>query len=349
MRCKIIAFQAISLPCFGWAQKRGAHAAFEPFASEGYEKFLSFVGMSYIPEPLKEGDCIALAAPARYCTESQADEVAEVLRSKGYEVLIPDGLFERDGQLAGSDTERADLLNQQMHNPAVKAILCMRGGYGSARLLPLLRIPESRVPLLCGFSDITALHAAFWAKGIASLHSPVGTTLLTASDAARERFFASLKGVFSPCRADAVCLQAGRARGPLVGGNLSVLYSLQGTPYFPKLDGAILLLEDVDEMLYHLDRMLTNFELAGVFDRISGLLIGQVSDMRDNIKACGFESDNPFGYGSMDIVRRFVKGRNIPVCFGFPVGHENENMSLLLGDEVFFEVSEEESRLTWSV
>lgn len=327
----------------------GQEPDFNERVNAGIKNFPSFVEMSYIPAPLKDGDSIALAAPARYCTEGQANEVADLLRAEGFEVVIPDGLFERDGQLAGSDQERADLLNQQMHNSSVKAILCMRGGYGAARLLPKLRIPDTGVPLLCGFSDITALHAAFYEKGFASLHSPVGTTLLTASEAARQRFFSSLRGVFSPCRADAVCLQAGSARGTLVGGNLSVLYSLQGTPYFPPLDGAILFLEDVDEMLYHFDRMLNNFELAGVFDRISGLVIGQVSDMRDNIKTCGFDSDNPFGYSSMDIVRRYIKSRDFPVCFGFPAGHENENMSLLLGTEVFFEVSEEESRLSWTV
>ncbi len=311
------------------------------------------------PAFLKPSDLIALAAPSRFCTEEQVQAVSALIEANGFRVKVPAGLFERDGQLAGPDLHRAKLLQSQLDDREVKAVLCMRGGYGAGRILSfpdksgqILRLKNrENMPWLCGFSDTTALHCAVQHAGWASLHSPVATTLLQAPDAVQQQFFAALQGELSfdfpakrvPIHRDAGDANTfgtpeiwnhGDAEGPLLGGNLSVLYSLQGTNYFPDLEGAILFIEDLDEMLYHLDRMLLNFELAGVFDRLAGVVIGQMSDMRDNTKAYGFSSDNPFGYDTRAILERAFSKFKGPVLFGFEAGHEAENYTFPLGLDV---------------
>ncbi len=303
-------------------------------------------GMQHIPSLLRPGDTIALAAPARFCTADQVSAMCDLIAKNGFEPLVPDNLLAREHQMAGSDAHRAALLNTLLHNPQVKAILCMRGGYGSARLLPFLALPGGwSPPWLCGFSDITALHAAIQGIGGVSLHSPVGTTLLTAPSSVQQQFFDVLRGTCNSVEADALAIKPGKATGKLVGGNLSVLYSLQGTPWFPDMDGAILLIEDIDEMRYHLDRMLTNFKLAGVFDRIAGLIAGNFTALRDNTRDFGFDTDNPFGADAREMIQNAVRGYDFPVCFDFPCGHEAVNFSLPLGKMVTFEVDQKHTRI----
>jgi muramoyltetrapeptide carboxypeptidase len=303
-------------------------------------------GMQHNPPALRPGDTIALAAPARFCTAEQVNAMCDLIANNGFEPHIPDNLLAREHQMAGNDTHRAAVLNTLMHNQQVKAILCMRGGYGSARLLPFLALSGGwSPPYLCGFSDITALHAAIQGRGGVSLHSPVGTTLLTAPPSVQQQFFDVLRGTCTSVEAEATAIQRGKATGKLVGGNLSVLYSLQGTPWFPTMDGAILLIEDIDEMRYHLDRMLTNFRQAGVFDRIAGLVAGNFTALRDNTRAFGFDTDNPFGADAREIIQNAVQGYDFPVCFDFPCGHETTNFTLPLGKMVTFEVNENRTRI----
>jgi muramoyltetrapeptide carboxypeptidase len=215
-------------------------------------------------------------------------------------------------------------------------------------LLPLLALTGGwSPPLLCGFSDVTALHAAIQGIGGVSLHAPVGSTLLTAPSSVQQQFFDVLRGACTSIETQAQAMHTGKATGKLFGGNLSVLYSLQGTPWFPDLDGAILLLEDVDEMLYHVDRMMTNFKQAGVFDRIAGLLVGNFSALRDNTPAFGFETNNPFGANAREIIQQAVQGYNFPVCFDFPCGHEAVNFTLPLGKIVTFEVGDQHTRIAF--
>ncbi len=290
--------------------------------------------MAQLPASLNLGDRIALVAPARFCTPDQADAVASWISSNGFTPHIPEGLFARDGQLAGDDAHRAELLNRVLNDTEVKAIICMRGGYGSARLLPLLELPPpDQAPWLCGFSDITALHAAMNAHGVASLHSPVGTTFAAAPAEVHQAFFATLQGNPFTLESEVTVLRGGAARGHVIGGNLSVLYSLLGTPWFPNVDGAILVLEDLDEMLYHLDRMLNSFKLAGVFDRVSAIVVGGMTEMRDNTTGFGFSSDNPYGYTTEEILFHYLGQLEIPVCSGASFGHLDANFPVLLGAE----------------
>ncbi len=304
--------------------------------------------MSRIPPFLQSGDGIAFVAPARWCTHEQVDDLSALIASNGFEPIIHPLLFEREGQFAGSDQIRAQVLNECLKNDNVKALFAMRGGYGCARLLQHITWPAAgNEKWLCGFSDITALHSALGHHGVASLHSPVGTTLLTSPSEVQSRLFEVLRGHSFALRADARAVNTGTAKGKLVGGNLSVLYSLQGTPYFPDTKGAILLIEDLDEMLYHLDRMLLNFELAGVFKNVSGIIVGGMTDMRDNTPEFGFESNNPFGEDAYTIIKRRLQHLNIPICTDFPVGHISQNQAIVLNVEVKLHVEKETSTLEY--
>lgn len=280
-----------------------------------------------LPRALLPGDRIALAAPARFTTEPALRAAAAALRTAGFEPVIPEGILARDGQFGGDDAHRAAQLNAAFRDPTIRAVWAMRGGYGCARLLPLLDGAAFRADptWLVGFSDITALHAWAAHQGIAALHAPVASTLGTTDhpgllwDALRNPAqFAQARGLPVP------------HQRPVLGGNLSVLYSLLGTPYFPNLDGAWLLVEDLDEYLYHLDRMWNSLRLAGALDRIHGLLVGGFTDLRDNTQAFGQSVDNPFGRDLADMLREHVPAGK-PVVWNVPVGHGRENRPVVLG------------------
>ena len=220
-----------------------------------------------IPKALQPGDGVLLAAPARFVTAEQVAAAEAHVRSAGYTPIVYDGLLERSGQFGGSDAHRSNYLNAGFADAQVRAIWAMRGGYGCGRLLPLLDADAFAADptWLAGFSDITALHGWAQVQGIASLHAPVASTYGQASAPIQQGMWEALEQREAGPEAD---------HAAVVGGNLSVLYSLLGTPYFPPIEGAWLLLEDLDEYLYHVDRMLLAFGLAGVFDRVRGVLVG---------------------------------------------------------------------------
>ncbi|HBE11758.1 MAG TPA: LD-carboxypeptidase, partial [Flavobacteriales bacterium] len=201
-----------------------------------------------IPKALQPGDGVLLAAPARFVTAEQVAAAEAHVRSAGYTPIFYDGLLERSGQFGGSDAHRSNYLNVGFADAQVRAIWAMRGGYGCGRLLPLLDADAFAADptWLVGFSDITALHGWAQVQGIASLHAPVASTYDQASASIQQ-------GMWQALEQREVGLEAGHAA--VAGGNLSVLYSLLGTPYFPPIEGAWLLLEDLDEYLYHVDRM----------------------------------------------------------------------------------------------
>ena len=273
-----------------------------------------------IPAPLSPGDGIQLAAPARFVTAEQIDAAAEVIQSAGFEPVIPDGLLARDGQFGGDDAHRAHQLNSGFKHDRVRAIWAMRGGYGCGRVLPLLdRNAYVENPTwLIGFSDITALHAWSQNLGVASLHGPVANTFKNGTAHHQKRMWELLTASERPIGA------------PVVGGNLSVLYSLLGTPYFPDCRGAWLLIEDLDEYLYHIDRMMLAMRLAGVFEQAHGLMVGEFSDLHDNTIADGQQIDNPFGQSLPQIIANHWPAEK-PVVWNVPVGHGAENEPVVLG------------------
>lgn len=270
---------------------------------------------------------IGIAAPAGVFDVPRFKRGLAVLRDLGYELFVDDRIYASDGYLAGPDHLRAAVLRDVFANDAVDAVMCARGGYGCARLLPLLdwqAIATANKPLI-GFSDCTALFGGLYAAGGKHCwHGPVVSQMEDLGEESLRAFVLALEqgGKMMYMAEDANCLRAGKARAPLFGGNLAVLCSLAGTPYFPDMRGHILFLEDLNEDLYKIDRMLTQLKLAGVLDTAAGVVLGEFVDCGD----------------AKAIDRRLLElleYRDIPVLSGFPAGHSANNHLLPLGMSCF--------------
>jgi muramoyltetrapeptide carboxypeptidase len=287
------------------------------------------------PPALQSGDTVAIVSTARKIDVSQKQEVQQTIESWGYSVMWGKHIESKHHQFCGTDEERAADLQAAIDDPNVKGILCFRGGYGTIRILdkvdltPLIKDPK----WIAGYSDVTALLGALQQKGISALHS---TMPVNFSGNTKEAL-GSLRNVFSgkgnvyqtPVHA---YNRNGLAEGELVGGNLSMLYSIAGTPFDFNYEDKILFLEDLDEYLYHVDRMMQNLKHRGILARIKGLIVGGMTDMNDNTV--------PFGQSAEEIIQAAVKDYDYPVCFGFPVGHQNDNRVMIIGKSCRLSVSD---------
>lgn len=285
------------------------------------------------PAPgLRPGDPIAVCAPASWVPGGVAESVAAFLEQAGYRVRLAPSCTRHEGFFAMPDEERAAELNRLFADDGVRAILCARGGYGSARLLPFLDFDLVRrhPKLFIGFSDITALHAALTQRaGLAVVHGPMAATLVEEKSAPETRD-AFLAGLASPWRTGDLSapfagtlrsLCGGTAEGPLVGGNLSVLSSLAGTPWALRGDGAVLFLEEVGEKSYRIDRMMWQLEAGGLFSRIAGVVFGQFT-------ACGADD----GDGTTEeVLAAWAERIAKPAVAGLEAGHGRKNLFLPLG------------------
>ncbi len=288
------------------------------------------------PPPLRPGDVVRVIAPASPFDPEALDRGLEVLRSRLR--LVPRvraDLGARAGYLAGDDGRRAEEWREAVADPDARAIFCARGGYGAMRILPAIDPSPllDRPKLFVGFSDVTAMHAVLNRAGLATVHGPVVTQLGRAPADAVDHLEALLFGRaprptawVAPAPGSGIAgsasVRAGRASGPLVGGSLSILAHLCGTPFLPPLDGAILLLEDVAEKPYRVDRYLTQLRLAGALDRVAGVAVGQLKDCDDeNVRA-------------IDVVREALRVLGVPAIEGLPCGHEDRNLAAPLGARV---------------
>lgn len=304
-----------------------------------------------LPAFLQPGDVVALVATARYVDSFLVDKARDFLNEAGLVALVPDGLFERENQFAGSDQNRANMINQALANPNVKAILCMRGGYGTVRIIDYLDadlivdVPKWFV----GYSDFTVMHAYLGLKEISSIHAAMPVSFESSSKDSLSYLLKALTGELN-CYANiqAEGYRFGQANGILRGGNISVLYSLSGSSLHKPRPGTILFLEDLDEYLYHLDRMMMNFKINGWFNEIDGLIVGGLSNMKDNTVEFGFEPENPFGKTAKEIIKEYVEEFDFPVCFDFPAGHTSHNLPLYMNRKVSFVVRDKSVDLTWT-
>jgi muramoyltetrapeptide carboxypeptidase len=214
-------------------------------------------------------------------------------------------------------------LSAALADPAVRAIFCARGGYGTLRLLPRLTARPDR-PIV-GFSDITALHQWQQREGFVSIHAPVLTQLGRLGPGAATRLFSLLEShsPAAPLQGNSTYVP-GLVEGPLLGGNLAVFSRLLGTPFMPNLDGAILLMEDVGERPYRLDRLWTHLELAGVFRRVRGIVLGSFTHCEER----------DVDYSSQDVLRDLATSTGLPCAAGFPIGHGEANEAVPLGVRV---------------
>jgi muramoyltetrapeptide carboxypeptidase len=245
------------------------------------------------------------------------------LLSRRYQVSHSDSLFERHGYLAGHDARRLAELQSAVDDPELDAIMAARGGYGATRLLDSLELSalRKRPKLLVGFSDITALHAVWSRAGLGSIHGPMVAAVGRGGDAELARLIEAVEGRHTRALSGLHALAPGRARGPLAGGNLAVLCALIGTPFMPDLSGAVLLLEDVGERPYRIDRMLTSLRQSGALEHVAGILLGAFTHAEPG--ADGMTAD--------EVLVDRLASLGVPVLSGAPIGHIDHNEPVPLG------------------
>ena len=278
---------------------------------------------------------ISLIAPARKVSEDEMSFAIDYIRNSGFELVYDKRLFNSCNQFAGDDDVRATLIQEYLDRDDIDAIFCARGGYGSVRIIDRLNFDKflKKPKWVVGYSDVTVLHAKLQSLGCESLHATMPINYADNTKASLDSLFNFLKGESLSYEIDSTPINiCGTAEAELVGGNISVLYSLLGSDIFPDTDDKILFLEDLDEYLYHIDRMMTALVRAGKLDNIKGLVVGGLTKMHDN--------NVPFGMTAEEIILEKVKGKNIPVCFNFPAGHINDNRTLILGRKAKLTVGE---------
>ena len=291
------------------------------------------------PPRLRPGDTVGLIQPAGFAADLAGPQTAiEMIRAMGLVPKIGQHVYDRHGYLAGPDEARAADINAMFADTSVRAIFTSRGGWGSARVLPYLNWDSisANPKLLIGFSDITALHMAIAARaGFPTIHAPnagnnwgpqsLETFRRLAFDAALP-FYQNLPGADAPSSfagGSTEMLRPGRASGRLLGGNLTVLSTLMGTPFLPSFDGAILFLEDVEEAIYSVDRMLTQLALGGVLRRVAGVVFGRCA-------RCGSPSGGG-GFTLSDVLGRHLRPLGVPAFSGAMIGHIANQLSLPVG------------------
>ncbi|MDR0815467.1 MAG: LD-carboxypeptidase [Bacteroidales bacterium] len=292
-----------------------------------------------IPPFLQNGDTVGIIAPAYYARPDQWEPAVQMLQSWGLQVALGKSLYRQDRIFAGNDAQRLDDLVEMMHLPEVKAVWCARGGYGAARLLPALDRCVGDFPpkWLIGYSDITVL-LTYWNQNLQQLavHGAMPIDLSEGSPALPywEDLRSTLFGKMPEYHLSAHPLnRQGQAVAPVTGGNLSVLCSLNGSPYQCQTAGRILFIEEVNESLYHLDRMMNSLRLSGQLAALKGLLVGSMSNMKDTTPS--------FGRTACEIIREQVEEYDFPLAFDFPAGHGGVNNPIVMGATMNLNVTDD--------
>jgi len=295
------------------------------------------------PPYLNPGSKIRIVAPAGRVSEKYIIPAAQWLTGQGYKTVLGQHIFAQHFQFAGTDQQRLHDLQLALDDPETSAIICARGGYGTIRIIDQLDFTafKKNPKWIVGFSDVTILHSLLNKLGFASIHGTMPRHFLDESGLETE----NLKTLMQLITGEKVSYnisafknnRTGVVAAELVGGNLSILSSLMGTRYEPDTNGKILFLEDIDEYLYHADRMMHQLKLSGKFENLAGLVIGDFTKMKDN--------ESPFGKTFQEIIMDSVSEYNFPVAFGFPIGHNKRNLALAPGEIWELKVSENKSTL----
>ena len=269
------------------------------------------------PEYLKKGSKIAIVAPARKISRDEIAAVVKWIEEKGFVAVYDDRLFAEYHQLAGDDYFRASVLQDYLDRDDINAILCARGGYGTIRIVDKLDFTKfaKHPKWIVGYSDVTVLHAKMQQLGYQSIHGTMAINFEKNTKEALDSLYDALIGT----RHNVESLQG----VPIVGGNLSVLYSMLGSDLFPETDGKILFIEDLDEYLYHIDRMMMGLKRAGKLTNLKALLVGAFTDMHDNTI--------PFGMTAKEIIFEKVKEYGYPIIWDVSSGHIDNNLAIVLG------------------
>lgn len=291
------------------------------------------------PKPLKKGDKIAIISPAGSVEQSQLEKGLEIIKSKGYEPVLGENLytkFSNGYNYAGTEKQRLKDINWALNDSEISAIWASRGGYGCQHLLEGLNLKEftKNPKWYIGYSDNTVIQSFLLKKGFASIH---GQTIKTSSfgvtDESYDLLFDILKGKKPKYGLKSHQFnKQGNIEGELVGGNLALVYALLGTKYSFDFKDKILFIEDIGENFYALDRMIMSLELAGVFKKIKGLIIGGMTNMGDEKENKQYEqSFDKFAY---QLISDRISKYDFPVVFGFPNGHIKDNRPLIIGSKI---------------
>ena len=279
------------------------------------------------PPYLKKGDTIGIVCPSGYLPAKKTTNCIQMLTSWGFRVKIGKTVGHQHHYFSGTDEERLADLQQMLDDKNIQAILCGRGGYGLSRLIDRLSFRQlKKYPKwIIGFSDITVLHAHLYQQvKMASLHAPMAAAF-SKSDLSSvftlKKALLGKKQIYT-CAPHSFN-RVGKVSGPLIGGNLSLVAHLIGSPSALHTKGAILFLEDIGEYIYNIDRMLIQLKRSGVFDKLGGLIIGGFTDSKD--------TEIPFGESVTEVIRNQIQEYSFPVCFDFPVSHDIANVALKHG------------------
>lgn len=289
------------------------------------------------PSSLNKGDKIVIVSTARKISKQEVNPAVEELKKWGLEVVFGDNLFGEFHQFSGTVEQRLEDFQKALNDNSVKAILCARGGYGTVQIIDRLDFSlfKEKPKWIIGYSDVTVLHNHINENlNIQTLHATMpinfATNTIKAKDSLKKALFG--ENLFYKFKNHPLNT-SGKAKGQIVGGNLSIIYSLTGTNSQLTTAGKILFLEDLDEYLYHIDRMMMNLDRAGMLENLAGLVVGGMTEMNDNTI--------PYGETAKQIISNIVSKYNYPVCFNFPSGHLDDNRSIIMGADIELVVDDE--------
>lgn len=293
-----------------------------------------------IPNFLKSGDSVGIVATAKKVDRENTLKGIDILKSWNLNIVLGKYVFSSFNQFAGTDEQRAEDFQSMINNPEIKAIFMVRGGYGSTRIVDHINFSplKDHPKWICGFSDITAIHLHLYNLGLCSLHSPMPSFFYALNKKSLNWLRKMVFGGKHILKIDRHSLnKQGMATGKLIGGNLSIICHTIGTSSEINTGRNILFIEDVDEPLYHLDRMMIQLKRAGFLYNLAGLIVGQFTEMED--------SEDSFGFDATEIIHSHVMEFNYPVAFNFPIGHTSNNYAVPVGVEVHLDVNESGSVL----
>ena len=296
--------------------------------------------MNQVPALLQKGDLIAIVAPAKAIEHEHVHFAKAFFEKEGFRVKISENCLGQFHYFSGDIAERLHDFQTELNDPEVKAIVCARGGYGCVQLLDRIQwAAQMQDPKwIVGFSDVTYFHQRMQRHGIASIHGTMPLNFKENSEEALSTLINCLVG-----KRDDLSWESngnnrlGEAKGTLVGGNLSILYALLGTDDQIDFENTILYIEDVGEAIYVIDRMFYAFSKAGVLDKIKGLVVGGMTNLSDTAV--------PYGKSYEEVILSHFDYRRIPIAFGLPAGHVDDNRALVLGSSVTFSVDQNGSNL----
>lgn len=278
---------------------------------------------------LKKGDTIAIVAPAKAIEKEYIDFAVDYFKKQGFNIIVGKNCLQQHHYFAGTDEERLADFQEALDNPEIKAIICARGGYGCVRIVDHIQWASllNQPKWIVGFSDVTVFHQRINLLGLQSIHGSMPLNFKDNSEEALSTLLNHLQGVHSQIEIPSHEMNIhGKTEGVLIGGNLSILYSLLGTDDEVDFQDTILFIEDLAEQLYHIDRMLFAFKKAGVLSQLKGVIVGGMTDMKDTAV--------PFGQTIEELILSHISPYKIPLVFDFPAGHIDDNRALVFGKKV---------------